>query len=43
MKLVDVQLSEYTKYGGDHNDKDPKVKLGDHARISKCKNTCKWL
>ena len=37
MKLVDVQSSAYTKNGGDHNDKNPKVKFGDHARISKWK------
>ena len=29
---------EINDHGIEHNNKDPKVKVGDHVRISKCKN-----
>ena len=40
---------EINDHGIEHNNKDPKVKVGDHVRISKCKNifakgyTANWL
>ena len=38
VKLADVKLGTYTDYDGEHNDEDPKFKVGDHVRISKYKN-----
>ena len=38
MKPVDVKSSTYIKYDKETNDKDPKFKIGDIARISKYKN-----
>ena len=38
MKTADVQLGTYTEYGVGNNNKDPKLNVGDHVRISKCKN-----
>ena len=38
MKLVNVQLGTYIKYGVEHNGKDSKFKVGDNVRLSKCKN-----
>ena len=38
MKPADVTSGMYFKYDVDHNDKDPKFKVGDHVRISKYKN-----
>ena len=38
MKPADVKSNMYIKYGVEHNDKDPEFKVGDHVRISKCKN-----
>ena len=38
MKPADVTSGMYFKYDVDHNDKDPKFKIGDHVRISKYKN-----
>ena len=35
---IDVTAGMYFKYDVDHNDKDPKFKVGDHVRISKYKN-----
>ena len=35
---IDVTSGMYFKYDVDHNDKDPKFKVGDHVRISKYKN-----
>ena len=38
MKPADVKSSKYIDFGIEHNDKDPKFKIGDHVRISKHKN-----
>ena len=38
MKPVDVKDNTYIDFEKEVNDKDPKFKLGDHVRISKCKN-----
>ena len=39
MKPSDVKLDSYAEYNVDSNEKDPKFKIGDYLRISKCKNT----
>ena len=38
MKLIDVKDNAYIDFGEEVNDKDPKFKVSDHARISKYKN-----
>ena len=38
MKPIDVTVDSYAEYNEDLNKKDPKLKVGDHARISKYKN-----
>ena len=38
MKPVDVMGDSYAEYNENFNKKDPKFKVGDHARISKYKN-----
>ena len=38
MKPVDVKDNTYIDFGKEVNDKDPKFKIGNHARISKHKN-----
>ena len=38
MKPVDVKLSMYIAFKKENNKKDPKIKVGDHVRISKYKN-----
>ena len=38
MKPVDVKDNKYIDFGKEVNDKNPKYKVGDHVRISKCKN-----
>ena len=38
MKPTDVTSDSYGEYNEDFNKKDPKLKVGDHVRISKCKN-----
>ena len=38
MKLIDVTSDLYTEYNEDSNEKDPKFKFDDHARIWKYKN-----
>ena len=38
MKPVDVKYNAYIDFKKEVNDKDPKFKVGDHARISKYKN-----
>ena len=38
MKPIDVKDNNFTKYVEESNEKDPKFKIGDHVRISKCKN-----
>ena len=37
MKLVDVKDNAYINFGKEFNDKEPKFKVWDHVRISKCK------
>ena len=37
MEAADVQPKQQIKYGVEHNDKDPKSKVGDHVRISEYK------
>ena len=38
MKPTDVTSDSYGEYNEDFNKKDSKLKVGDHVRISKCKN-----
>ena len=38
MKPIDVTGGSYLEYKEASNKKDPKFKVGDHFRISKCKN-----
>ena len=38
MKPIDVKDNTYINISKEVNDKDPKVKVGDHVRISKYKN-----
>ena len=38
MKSVTVKSSTYSDYDKKNNDKDPKINVGDHVRISKYKN-----
>ena len=38
MKPVDVKDNTYLAFKKEVNDKDPKLKVGDHVRISKYKN-----
>ena len=38
LKPIDVTGDSYAEYNEDFNKKDPKFKVGDHVRISKCKN-----
>ena len=38
MKSVDVKDNECINTSNEINDKDPKLKVGDHVRISKYKN-----
>ena len=38
MKPVDVKDNAYIYFGKEVNDKDPKLKVDDHVRISKYKN-----
>ena len=38
MKSIDVKSDDYTEYNVNFNDKDPKLKVGDHVKISKYKN-----
>ena len=38
MKPIDVKSDSYAEYNIASNDKDPKFKIGDHVRISQCKN-----
>ena len=49
MNPIDAELDTYIEYGVKDNNKDHKFKVGDHVRISKCKNifgkgyTPNWL
>ena len=38
MKAIDVRNDSFAEYDEESNEKDPKFKVGDHARISKYKN-----
>ena len=38
MKLVDVKSRRYFDFDKKNNIENPKFKIGDHVRISKCKN-----
>ena len=38
MKPIDVTSDSYGEYNEDSSKKNPKFKVGDHIRISKCKN-----
>ena len=38
MKPVDVNRSIYINFNKGNNKEDPKFKVGNHSRISKCKN-----
>ena len=38
MKPIDVKDNRYISIDKEVNYKDPKIKIGDHVRISKCKN-----
>ena len=38
MKPRDIKSNSYAEYNVDSNEKDPKVQVGDHVRISKYKN-----
>ena len=38
MKPIDVRSDSHAEYNVDSNEKDPKLKVGDHVRISKYKN-----
>ena len=39
LKPIDVKGNTYIDFGKDVNDKDSKIKVGDHVRISKYKNS----
>ena len=43
IKRIDVTDDTYAEYNEDFNKKDPKIKVGDHVRISKYKNICSKL
>ena len=38
MKLIDLRSDFFAEYNEESNEKDPKFKVNDHARISKYKN-----
>ena len=38
IKPIDVTSDSYAEYNEDSNVTEPKFKVGDHVRISKCKN-----
>ena len=37
MKPTDVKVDTYIDSGVENNEKDPKVEIDDHVRMSKCK------
>ena len=41
MMPIDVKSSKYINFNVEKNDKDPKVKVGDHITITKYKNIAK--
>ena len=38
MKPLDVKIDSFAEYSEESNEKDPKFKVNDHVRISRCKN-----
>ena len=38
MRPLEVTSDSYSEYNEHSNEKDSKCKVGDHAKISKCKN-----
>ena len=38
MKPIDIKSDSYVEYNVDSNEKDPKIKVRDHVRISKYNN-----
>ena len=43
MKSIDITSDSYADYNEDSNKKDPKLKVGNHVKISKYKNIfAKW-
>ena len=38
MKPIDIKSDSYAECNVDSNDKNPKLKIGNHVRISKYKN-----
>ena len=40
-KSSDVKTSAHIDFDVENNEKDPRFKVGDHMRISKCKNIYK--
>ena len=38
MEPIDATSDSYAEYNKDSNEKDPRLKVGDHVRISKYKN-----
>ena len=38
MKPIDIKSDSYAECNVDPNDKNPKLKIGNHVRISKYKN-----
>ena len=38
MKPIDATSDSYVEYNEDSNEKNPRFNVGDHVRISKCKN-----
>ena len=38
MKPIDVKIDSFAEYNEESNEKDPKLKVGYHVRISKYKN-----
>ena len=38
MKPIDVKNGSFTEYNEGSNEKDPKLRVGDHVRTSKYKN-----
>ena len=38
MKFIDIKSITYIDFNKENNKEDPKIRAGDYARISKCKN-----
>ena len=38
MKLIDIKSIKYIDFNKENNKEDPKIRAGDYARISRCKN-----